>query len=536
MINDLNRSQGNSVYSVRDLMTPLVIVTFALFVRILFFSGAVGSDDLTYAKKAMDIAADNWDLSDYVGGQRYGLHLPMAMFMSVFGFSQFAANSFQLVSSLAEIVVLWWIAWRFFGHRIAVYSALILAIHPLHVNIAGRILADPPMNLFITSAFAFFVVAEKSRHIAWYVATGICLGLVFWTKSSVAVLIAPLFLVYAIYVRRFRIEWLWLVGSAAFISLGYILLLAILSGDPLFIVNSRAQAVDSALVSSGKDFSAWTYFKYLFVDIKHTGLLGPLALIGGFLLLRNRYCESQQSCFLFVLWGTGLVAILSFGVVSLDPLLFVPKQSNYMTIFAAPLCLFAAIAVDRLPGVSKSILLAAIIGSGFLLSAFEQQAVRVFVANSVAADQFAAKHPDKIFYGARPATSLSLYWGRVDGNNDPDAVGRILPIPDEEPRLFPPAGVSPADDINLVIDTETVGWSGIPGLSPPDIPDCWRQVAVLEPTGFGTGEMIVSALRQTADLGPGFIARKVKGATDQIYRPKPAFVYATPSDCSIQLK
>jgi len=92
----LNPTPGRIVYSTRNLITLLVIVASALLVRILFFSGAIWSDDVIYAQNAMDIVAGNWGLSDYVGAQRYGFHLPMALFMSVFGFSQFSANFFQL--------------------------------------------------------------------------------------------------------------------------------------------------------------------------------------------------------------------------------------------------------------------------------------------------------------------------------------------------------------------------------------------------------------------------------------------------------
>lgn len=535
MINHLNRLQGSSDYSARDLLVLTWILILALLVRVLFFSGAMGSDDVTYAMKAMDIAAGNWDLSGYVGSQRYGLHLPMAVFMSLFGYGEFAANSFQLTSSLVEIAVLWWIAYRFFGRRVAMYSALVLAVLPLHVNIAGRIFADPPMNLFITLVFACFIVAEQTRRVGWYVAAGICAGLVFWTKSSVAILIAPVLLIYAVYIRRFRSEWLWLVGSAAGVSLGYVALLAFLSGDPLFILNSRTQAIGSSLSSSSWNFGALAYFRYLFVDVKYTGLLGPLALIGGILLIRNKYDNERQVNFLFVLWGAGLLAILSFGVISIDPLLFVPKQSNYMTIFAAPLCLFAAITIDQLQRVPGAVLLTALIGIGFLLSAFAQQDIRVFVSNSVAADQYAAEHPDKVIYGTRPATYLSRYWARARNDNDPNSVGRISPIPDDRPLTFPPDHLNSTASVYLLLDTQTMRWSRAVDLSITEIAGCWRLVTTLEPTGFGPGRAVVTAIRSIAGIGPEIVASKVNRVTNSIYASKPAYIYEIPPGCTIEL-
>jgi len=327
-----------------------------------------------------------------------------------------------------------------------------------------------------------------------------------------------------------------LIGSAACVSLGYVLLLAFLSGDPFYVLDSRSQVVDKAFARSGVDFGAWTYFKYLFFDIKHTGMLGPLALVGGVLLLANGRRDKRAAYFLFSLWGIGLITILSFGVVSINPLLFVAKINYYMAIFLAPLCLYGAIAVDRVPGTYKALLLTAVIGAGLVLSAFEQQAVRAYMANSVAADQYALEHPDTVFYGGRPAISLSQYWARVRAGNDPDAVGRILSIPEEEPRFFPPLGIGSASDVNLILDTETSNWNRNMGISTSSIPDCWHKVAVLEPTGFGAGEFVLSVLRDIAELGPDAIASRVNSATNRLYRPRPAYVYATPSDCLIELE
>src|SRR5205809_4809948 len=42
-----------------------------------------------------------------------------------------------------------------------------------------------------------------------------------------------------------------------------------------------------------------------------------------------------------VLWALGLLLILSFAVVSFSPFRFIPKQTNYMQIFAAPFSLLA---------------------------------------------------------------------------------------------------------------------------------------------------------------------------------------------------
>src|SRR5512134_2025121 len=97
-------------------------------------------------------------------------------------------------------------------------------------------------------------------------------------------------------------------------------------------------------------------------------------------------------------WGLGMGLILSALVVSFSPLAFVPKQTNYMLMFVAPLALLAGWAIEGVRGWRMGGLVALIVLPSAMLALLLQTSVTVFTANSKAAVRFAAQHPDAIVY------------------------------------------------------------------------------------------------------------------------------------------
>ena len=516
-------------------VAPIVfLLALAAVLRVLFFSGAVGSDDVIYVTKSLDLLNGNWDASAYVGAQRYGVHIPMAFVMLLFGVSEFKANLWPLVASLGEIAAVWWLANRYLGKRVALYAALFLAVVPLHVNLSGRLLADTPMMVFLTAAFVFFIHAEISGQRRFYVYAGIAVGCSFWIKQSVTLLMLPILFFYALSIWRVRTEWLLLAGAALVVSAGYWLLLFVVSGDPAYMLETRTTAFSRNLDTVTKDFSAWTYFWYLFADIKHTFLLGPLVVLGCYFAIRNPDYQQRAVSRMIILWGLGFLAILSFTIVSTEPLRFIQKQSNYMIIFTAPFCLLAAIGIHNLGRVPRVILLAIFLSGSVVLSALQQQAIRVFAANSVAAQEFAAATENDV-YSLRQATSLSYYWERLENGGEQVRTGAILQLPATEPRIFPPHGSAEGFDVFFILDEETMEWSGGFDPSASGIPECWKDEGTLAPGGFGLGKSVLRVIRQVAAWGPKPLSDKVLAVTDRYYEPRPATVYRIHSSCQIDL-
>src|SRR5262245_66426897 len=92
---DVNRFRTN------DWFALLFVAVLACAVRIVCFSGLLGSDDVDHADRALQILHGEWSTtSTYVSYLRYGVILPMAGLMALFGPGEFTANLWALVCSL----------------------------------------------------------------------------------------------------------------------------------------------------------------------------------------------------------------------------------------------------------------------------------------------------------------------------------------------------------------------------------------------------------------------------------------------------
>jgi hypothetical protein len=516
-----------------------LVLVLACFVRVVFFTGALGSDDIIYTEMGVAILHGDWTGWRYAGALRYGINLPVAGFMALFGTSEFTANLWALLCSLGEVAVVFALAHRLWGRRAAVLSALILALLPLHVYHSGRLLADTPLAFFVTLCFALFYLAEERQNRWLHLGSGLALGAVFWIKESVAALVAPLFLAYALWMRTFRPAWLWGVAGAALMLALNIALMAWISGDPLLIFHVASQTMDKLVSGAEIRTSIDFYFRYMFTDARHTWLM-PFLAVGGIWVWWRSKPERDRGTGYVVFWALGLLLILSFTVVSLSPLLFIHKQANYMLIFSAPLALLAGYwLASQWKRRWMPVVLFLLVAGSLVLSALEQQVARAFVANSRAALSFQSAHPDVPMYGSNQASNLSSMLSALNGVWPPRPLIRPL-MQLTSDRALGATSRSPTKEggpaAYVILDMETLDWGRGGRMKLDDIPACWARNAVLEPQGFGVGRTVLGALRwSAATLLPDRLAQRALLATDSYYRPRPAYVYSIPVGCTFHL-
>src|SRR5438552_454155 len=515
-----------------------LLVLLACVVRLIFYTGPMGSDDVIYTQMAVAILHGDWSVGNYVGALRYGINLPVAALMALFGTSEFNANLWALLCALGEVATVFVLARSLWGRSAAVLAALVLALLPLHVNTSGRLLADTPLTFFTTLCFALFFYAERGRGRALYLAAGLALGAVYWIEESVAVLVLPVFLVYALAVYTFRREWIWtMAGALAMLALNLELMWWI-SGDPWLVFRATSGSVHKLDTRTDAQTSPAYYFRYLFLDGRHTWLMPFLTVGGIWAWWRSKPVRDGNTGYI-VLWALGLLLILSFAVVSFSPFRFIPKQTNYMQIFSAPFSLLAgywlASRLRRRWAVAAMLLLVA---GSLLLSAMEQQGIRVFVANSRAALAFQAAHPDVPVYCSVQAENLSSMLSALDGNWPSRPA--IRPLTEaSNGRVFATTSGGPSDGTTPcsypIVDLETLSWGNTGEARGSDVPACWRQKEVLVPQGFGFGREVLRILRNLAAIVmPEGLARKASQATDPYYAPRPATVYEIPTACALR--
>lgn len=518
-------------WSKSDTFVLFFLLGIAAMLRAVFFTGFFGSDEATYASVASEIARGEWRTHYYVGSNRYGVNLPVATFLVIFGMHEWSASLWAFLTSVGEVGLVFWVAHRLAGRNAAIAAALLLSITPLHIHLAGRLMADPPLAFFITLSFALLLMAELRQKTFLYFAAGISAGFVFWLKEVVLIYIVILGLAAFLW-RPWKNERLMIIAGLAAAGIANLILMYLISGDPLHSLHVVVPRSSAQFVrGEGMETGAAYYLRYLLLDMRHTGLLGPLALCGMtfWFMHYKKPAVAENGIAYAVVWGLGLMLLFSLFVISFTPLTLIAKQTNYMTIFMAPLAILGGYLVAQMRPAYRYAVLGSAATLGILFGAMEQMAIHTFTANSKAAVIFASERPAVPVYGLVNSERASNYYAMFSPNN----ALRIQPI----------AGLSAADltpkeggiAAYAIWDRQTEDWSFSPLRNQKDIPACWLPMGKLQPADLDLTSRIFLHLLDLLEFLPVNLTAPVKIKLSGLVHPKPAFIFAIPSGCQFKL-
>ena len=509
------------------------VLLFAVLARALGYTGYFGSDEVTYTEQAFKLLDRDWTVSEYVGANRLGVNFPVAFFALLFGRNEFGGAIYSLLSSVVEVGLVTWVAYRMFGKATAVFAGLLLASLPTHIHFAGRLMADAPLCLTVTAAFVLFFEGEVRRSSVAYFSAGLFIGLSFWIKPPVTVFVAAVFLTYPLAVRRLDLRWSWVFAGAAIGVALNCLAFWLMTGNFWYIIEvTRARQasgyLEAGVAAGDMTTNADYYLWYLFGRIYHTGLLGYLALLGLVLAWRARDSLSAPVGFglqYASLWALGLVVILSLSPVSLNPVILVFKQTNYILIFVAPLCLLAGWGLSRLPIRWATVIAAVCVSAGLVFAALLQGSIALFTANSWATLQYVQAKPGVTFYVMSNALRAARFQKLTQGA---DLEPRLRPIKElilPRPGSVQPAAAAPGE-VFAVVDEQSFSWDGSrPFARPGDVPVCWVEIDRLH----GSPEGLGVALLRTLVAVPGLSGSSIGARLQQLASPLPARVYRLPA-------
>ena len=376
--------------------------------------------------------------------------------------------------------------------------------------------------MFLTLGFALFLFASRRRRATLFFCCGLALGGVFWTKEVAAVTwVAFLSLPLVgrrlpMIGRRWHPMWWYVIAGTALMLLLNLLLMRVITGDPLHLIKVALGAVSFIAGGHGEDAAAY-YLRYLFFDLRHTWIAALLAC-GGIAVLYRRQARAGLPAdgFYVVVWLLALLAVLSLFPVSLRPLRLVMKQSNYLTLFIAPVALLAGYFIASLPRRAAATVLALTVVGGVVLAMLQQADYRVFTANSKSAAAFAHVHPTALVVGTTNNSRMSGYY-------DVPA-GRISSFSEalSNPRLAASADNSRTGSY-AVFDAQTIDWMPGHAKLTAALP-CWTKQERLEPHGLGLGNAFAGWAATAAARLPGPLAG-ASSSLQRLARPKPADLY-----------
>ena len=495
----------------------LAILALAVFLRQLFFGGPIGSDDVVYLGRTIDVGEGIWGPAYYNGGLRYGYNLPSGAFWALFGPSLQTANLFTLLSSLLEICLVYFFALKVWGVRAAWIAALIMAFLPMHVTLASAIHADPAAALFISLSVVIFYFAEQSKSRGLYFLCGLSIGYVFWVKELIIVYVL-MFGLYALINWRWSNLWFFVGFGGVVMLLGHFAIMWATAGDPFHGFRIYFMQISRDFIGGYKETEPFFYFRYLLFDVRHTGLLGPLAALAAIVALARFRSRLDPGVAFVLWWAAGLLVVFSFTPISLAPFQFITKQSNYLNLFLAPLILLAAWLLSQWSLRWCFAVLLPLAVLSVVLTGLKQQDKRAFVSNSRAVIAFAQANPEAEVYASVNNRNMSTFYTRL-GEPLPTVrtLAELTPRGETDARIF------------AVFDPVTQGWSPR-DVAFEEVPACWSLYTTLEPTGFGSGHRIAIAVATLAEAMPRPIAEKAAGLLQDLLAPEPAQVYTVPTE------
>ncbi|MDD5583476.1 MAG: glycosyltransferase family 39 protein [Candidatus Omnitrophica bacterium] len=307
----------------RKTLLLLLILAFAFFLRLFFFVGCIGSDDIVHSYSAYKIMLGDWSFREGIGNPiaalRLGMTLPVALLFTLFGISEVTSVLFPLLCSLSGILLIFYFGKILINEKVGFIAAFLLALEPNNIINATVLLPDLPLSFFQAVTVFLFLRADTSpkdkKTPFMFFISGLGIGYCWLVKETglqIGILLA-LYVFYKIYTRSFKKEyWMILLGLSTIIITESFLFYTV-SGTPFFrpasIMNSlnkyaaRAQTIyvhvdflDKIAVTLKKVISENSTFLFSVILFSVSSI---------YLLIKKK-----KNCYFLILWSFLIVMVL----------------------------------------------------------------------------------------------------------------------------------------------------------------------------------------------------------------------------------
>ncbi|MBI2472862.1 MAG: glycosyltransferase family 39 protein [Planctomycetes bacterium] len=312
-----------------------LIICLAIALRIVYFNGFFGSDDIDYNKASFKLANGIFSLDSH-HSKRLGLIIPTALAFKTFGFHEASSVLFLLICSIANITLAFVAGNIFFNRTVGVLASLLMLFLPIETIYATLLTPDLPFVTFISSAGLLFIYTETNAPRYKYslsFLTGLCIGWAYLLKETAILTLLLLciwILVLTISNRKFKTSWLF-IG----LGFGFILLLEFgfyyyKTGNPferILTVNNATHNISRwlELTYNGALYKRLTYaIPYLLLRGNYIfGFYFYLVLGGMVYALLNKSKELKY----FIFWFISLYLILTFGSTNIQT--YIPLLASH---------------------------------------------------------------------------------------------------------------------------------------------------------------------------------------------------------------
>lgn len=183
----------------------MVIILFAILLRIAFFNGYGYGDDSSYAETAYRFSRGDFICADTNWDTRIGLLLPTAAFLKIFGTNDFSLTIFCFLCSIGSVILVYYFGGKFLNPKTGLLAAALLSFYPLSVMYSTTLYPDIPLELFFSLAIYYFLKGEGGNNRIFYFVSGLLTGYAYLIKES-AIIIVFFFIAYFIFMKKSSIN------------------------------------------------------------------------------------------------------------------------------------------------------------------------------------------------------------------------------------------------------------------------------------------------------------------------------------------
>ncbi|MEK6984242.1 MAG: glycosyltransferase family 39 protein [Nanoarchaeota archaeon] len=338
----------------------LLIILLGLSLRLLFFSGMGVSDDLSYSRYAYGIGKGIDEKSTLTLATRLGIIYPTALAYSLFGVNDFTSVIFVLLTSIGNIILIFYLGKLLFNEKIGLMGALLMSIFPLEVVNATKLLTDVPSAFFMAFGVYVFLYAEKKiKPFLYYLISGILIGIGYLIRES-ALLIVLFFVIYIIHKRHIKKEYFFVpIGLILIFGIEFFLLYK-LTGNPIYRFTTVQDFLLDAYIRL--DYFGRLRFPQGLLHYPYVILINSIiSYFYIFIFISIIYFVSirKRDAYLLLFWFIPLLLYLSFGSASIFRYLPFKADPRYLSIITLPGMLLIALFLSEKGAVIKKIVMPA---------------------------------------------------------------------------------------------------------------------------------------------------------------------------------
>jgi hypothetical protein len=202
-----------------DIFLFSILILFAILLRLIFSTGLyLSADDYFYSKAAYEISEGNFNTPSNHWNARIGHTTSIAFSYWLFGVNEYSAIFSTIFFSVLNIILIFLLCKELFQNSnfklIALFASIFFTFLPISIAEGSSLSMHQGAAFFMFLSFYCMLLAERTRHMGWYIASGLLAGIAYLFHETGAYIFIPIAL---FYLAKRRLQWKALIIPASFL-------------------------------------------------------------------------------------------------------------------------------------------------------------------------------------------------------------------------------------------------------------------------------------------------------------------------------